>query len=186
VERARAIFVDGIGAAAATSDILTQLQGRIFGLVYLEPRPLSLDQIAADLQQSKSNVSVNIRGLVDWQLVRRVSVAGSRKDHYEAAADFWQAMQEIMERRFRWNLRQIIATSEETEPLCKGAGVPPRRSGRTSSPGSTPCTRSLPPSMPASVRSRRGNPPSPTGSKTSCRRSRSVPAGGDLDDAGGT
>jgi DNA-binding transcriptional regulator GbsR (MarR family) len=122
VERTRAIFMDGIGAAAATSGILTQLQGRIFGLLYLEPRPLSLDQIAADLQQSKSNVSVNFRGLVDWQLVRRVSVAGSRKDHYEAATDFWRAMQEIMERRFRWNLRQIIATSEETERALQGSG----------------------------------------------------------------
>jgi DNA-binding transcriptional regulator GbsR (MarR family) len=122
VERARGIFVDGIGTAAATSGILTQLQGRIFALLYLEPRPLSLDQVATDLQQSKSNVSVNIRGLVDWHLVRRVPVAGSRKDHYEAATDFWRAMQEIMERRFRWNLRQIIATSEETERALQARG----------------------------------------------------------------
>lgn len=122
MERAKAIFVDGIGTAAATSGILTQLQGRIFALLYLEPRPLSLDQVAADLQQSKSNVSVNIRGLVDWHLVRRVPVAGSRKDHYEAATDFWRTMQEIMERRFRWNLRQIIATSEETERALQASG----------------------------------------------------------------
>jgi DNA-binding transcriptional regulator GbsR (MarR family) len=78
--------------------------------------------VATDLQQSKSNVSVNIRGLVDWHLVRRVPVAGSRKDHYEAATDFWRAMQEIMERRFRWNLRQIIATSEETERALQAIG----------------------------------------------------------------
>ena len=49
---------------------------------------------------------MNIRGLVEWHLVRRTRVAGSRKDHYEAATDFWRVMQEIMERRFRWNLRQ--------------------------------------------------------------------------------
>ena len=115
MERTRGIFADGIGTAAATSGVLTQLQGRIFGLLYLEPAPLSLDEIAAELQQSKSNVSVNIRGLVDWHLVRRVSVAGSRKDHYAAATDFWRVMQEIMERRFRWNLRQVIAAAEETE-----------------------------------------------------------------------
>ncbi len=115
VERAKAIFVDGIGAAAATSGVLTQLQGRIFGLLYLEPRPLSLDEISAELQQSKSNVSVNVRGLVEWHLVRLVTVPGSRKDHYEAATNFWRVMQEIMERRFRWNLRQLVATVEETQ-----------------------------------------------------------------------
>ena len=107
-------FVDGIGAAAATSGVLSQLQGRIFALLYLTPGQLSLDQIADELQQSKSNISTNIRGLVEWHLVRRVSVERSRKDHYEAATDFWLVMREIMERRFRWNLRQVIATVAET------------------------------------------------------------------------
>jgi DNA-binding transcriptional regulator GbsR (MarR family) len=115
VDRLTGIFADGIGAAAATSGILTQLQGRIFGLLYLQREPLSLDEITDELQQSKSNVSVQIRGLVDWQLVRQVRVAGSRKDHYVAATDFWRVMQEILERRFRWNLRQVLATVEEAE-----------------------------------------------------------------------
>jgi DNA-binding transcriptional regulator GbsR (MarR family) len=115
MDRSTAIFVDGIGTGAATSGILTQLQGRIFGLLYLQQGPLSLDEIAETLQQSKSNISVQIRGLADWHLVRLVRVPGSRRDHYEAATDFWRVMQEIMERRFRWNLRQVLATVEETQ-----------------------------------------------------------------------
>jgi DNA-binding transcriptional regulator GbsR (MarR family) len=115
MDRLTAVFVEGMGAAAATSGILTQLQGRIFGLLYLSPTPVSLDELTDGLQQSKSNVSVNVRGLIDWQLVRQLRVAGSRKDHYEAATDFWRVMQEIMERRFRWNLRQVVAAAEETE-----------------------------------------------------------------------
>jgi DNA-binding transcriptional regulator GbsR (MarR family) len=115
MDRLTALFVEGMGAAAATSGILTQLQGRIFGLLYLQPEPMSLDDITDELQQSKSNVSVNVRGLVDWQLVRQLRIRGSRKDHYEAATDFWRVMQEIMERRFRWNLRQVVAAAEETE-----------------------------------------------------------------------
>jgi DNA-binding transcriptional regulator GbsR (MarR family) len=115
LDRLTGIFADGIGAAAATSGILTQLQGRIFGLLYLRAGPMSLDDITDELQQSKSNVSVQVRGLVDWQLVRQIRVVGSRKDHYVAATDFWRVMQEIMERRFRWNLRQVLATVEEAE-----------------------------------------------------------------------
>jgi DNA-binding transcriptional regulator GbsR (MarR family) len=115
MDRTTAIFVDGVGAAAATSGVLNQLQGRIFGLLYLQSHPLSLDEIAAELEQSKSNVSVNVRGLLEWHLVRRTGVGGSRKDHYEAATDFWRVMQEIMERRFRWNLRQVLSAVAETE-----------------------------------------------------------------------
>jgi DNA-binding transcriptional regulator GbsR (MarR family) len=113
MDRSTATFVDGIGAAAATSGILSQLQGRIFALLYLQPGPLALEDIAAELEQSKSNISVNIRGLVDWHLVRRTRIGGSRKDHYEAATDFWRVMQEIMERRFRWNVRQVLAAAAE-------------------------------------------------------------------------
>jgi DNA-binding transcriptional regulator GbsR (MarR family) len=120
MDRIIGTFVDGIGAAAATSGVLTQLQGRIFALLYLESGSLSLDEIAAELQQSKSNVSVNVRGLVEWHLVRLVSVPGSRKDHYQAATDFWRVTQEIMERRFRWNLRQVLVTVEETERAASG------------------------------------------------------------------
>jgi DNA-binding transcriptional regulator GbsR (MarR family) len=114
MERITALFVDGIGTAAATSGVLSQVQGRIFGLLYLQSRPLSLDEIARELDQSKGNISLNMRGLVDWHLVHRRDVAGSRRDHYEAATDLWRVMQEILERRFRWNLRQVLISIEET------------------------------------------------------------------------
>lgn len=130
MDRARAIFVEGMGAAAATSGVLTQLQGRIFGLLYLQPGALSLDEIVSELGQSKGNVSINIRGLVDWHLVRRVSVPGSRKDHYEAASDFWRVMQEIMERRFRWNIRQVIAACDETQRAASDGTRPSRSATR--------------------------------------------------------
>ncbi len=130
MEHAVAIFVDGMGAAAATSGILTQLEGRIFALLYLHEEPLALEEIASALGQSKSNISVNIRGLVDWHLVRRVRVPGSRKDHYEAASNLWRVMQEVMERRFRWNVRQVMATATETKRAL-GAASGGSKAGRT-------------------------------------------------------
>ncbi len=116
-------FMDGMGAAAATAGFLNQLQGRIFGLLYLQPEPISLDEIGRALGQSKSNVSVNVRDLVDWRLAQRVRVEGSRKDHYVAATDFWQVVIEIMERRFRWNVRQVLAASAETERVAEALGA---------------------------------------------------------------
>jgi DNA-binding transcriptional regulator GbsR (MarR family) len=123
MDRTIASFVDGIGAAAATSGILSQQQGRIFALLYLSDRSLALEEIAAELEQSKSNVSLNIRVLVEWHLVRRKPIAGSRKDHYEAANDFFRAMQEIFERRFRWTVRQVVSAVKETKTDAARAGL---------------------------------------------------------------
>src|SRR2546423_13839727 len=132
-DEARAVFLGGMGAASATSGVLSQLQGRIFGVLFLEDRPLSLDEIAQALQLSKSNISINIRGLVEWHLVRRVSVPNSRRDHYEAASNFWRVMQEIMERRFRWDIPQVIAARDEnspTAPAARGRSRPAERGPR--------------------------------------------------------
>src|SRR2546430_17054897 len=85
MDRTTGIFADGMGAAAATSGILNQLQGRIFALLYLQPGPLSPDEIATELEQSKSNISVNIRALVDWHLERPSRVGGPRGARARAA-----------------------------------------------------------------------------------------------------
>jgi DNA-binding transcriptional regulator GbsR (MarR family) len=70
-------------------------------------------------------VTLNIRGLVEWHLVRRRPLPGSRRDHYEAATDFFRALQEILERRFRWTVRQVLAAISEAraalEPRGRGA-----------------------------------------------------------------
>jgi DNA-binding transcriptional regulator GbsR (MarR family) len=130
MDRVTAIFVDGMGAAAATSGILNQLQGRIFALLYLQPQPMSLDDIATHLEQSKSNISVNIRGLVEWHLVRRIPVGGSRKDHYEAATDFWRLMQEVLERRHRFSVRQVLVAVDESKRAGESGSAPAGAAGR--------------------------------------------------------
>ena len=123
MDRTTASFVDGIGAAAATSGILTQQQGRIFALLYLHDGTLSLDEIAAELEQSKSNVSLNIRVLVEWHLVRRKPVAGLAQGPLRGGQDFFRAMQEIFERRFRWTVRQVVAAIKETKAAAPRAGL---------------------------------------------------------------
>jgi DNA-binding transcriptional regulator GbsR (MarR family) len=131
MDRVTGTFVDGLGTAAAASGILSQQQARIFGLLYLSSGALSLDEIAEELSQSKSNVSINIRVLVEWHLVRRRPVPGSRRDHYEAATDFFRAMQEIFERRFRWTVRQVLAAVADTRAAVESRrGVPAELEGR--------------------------------------------------------
>jgi DNA-binding transcriptional regulator GbsR (MarR family) len=124
VDRVTGTLADGLGAAASASGILTAQQARIFGLLYLAGRPLSLDEIAAELSQSKSNVSINVRVLVEWHLVRRRPLPGSRKDHYEAATDFFRAMQEIFERRFRWTVRQVLAAVADARAAAASERAP--------------------------------------------------------------
>jgi DNA-binding transcriptional regulator GbsR (MarR family) len=57
---------------------------RFTRFLFLFTRALSLDDIVAELGVSKGSVSINIRILEDYKLVRKVWMKGTRKDYYEA------------------------------------------------------------------------------------------------------
>ncbi len=67
---------------------LGRLIGRMFALLYLQPRPLSLEEIAARLEISKASASTTIRHLEQWHAVRHKPVEGDRRDYYEAETEF--------------------------------------------------------------------------------------------------
>ena len=44
--------------------------GQIYALIYMSPRPLNADDIAEALEFSRSNVSMGLKELQSWRLVR--------------------------------------------------------------------------------------------------------------------
>lgn len=66
---------------------LPRSTGQIYGLLYLSPRPLTLDDIADLLSISKASASTGTRQLLGWQAVKEVWVPGDRRDHFEALGD---------------------------------------------------------------------------------------------------
>ncbi len=71
---------------------LTRTFGRLFGLLMMADRPLSLDEIAAQLHVSKASVSTNARSCEEMGLARRVGVRGDRRDYYEIAPHAFEKM----------------------------------------------------------------------------------------------
>src|SRR3989338_2471833 len=74
-------FIQGAGQiSAALLGMINKVGGQIYALLFLAEEPLSLDDISDRLEVSKSNVSINIRMLEEYNLVRKVWIKGSRKD----------------------------------------------------------------------------------------------------------
>jgi len=66
---------------------LNNIMAQLYAILYLNNKPLSLDDMVERLKISKGSVSVNIRILERYGAVRSVWIKGSRKDFYEAEAD---------------------------------------------------------------------------------------------------
>jgi len=73
--------------------------GRIWTLLYLSPRPLHADDIAAKTHLSGGAVSMAISELLHWGLIRRASLSNQRKRHYEAATNIWAIVRRIIRER---------------------------------------------------------------------------------------
>lgn len=76
--------------------------GQMLALMVIYPRPLNADDISEALHISRGNVSMGIKELQSWRLIKVHRVAGDRKDYYSAAGDISTlALTVIEERRKR-------------------------------------------------------------------------------------
>lgn len=80
------LFVEGWGRMGGYWGI-SRAMAEIFALLYLTPRPLTLEEMSQKLKTSRSNISLNVRGLIDLGVVHKVVFRGERKDYYSAEAN---------------------------------------------------------------------------------------------------
>lgn len=103
---------DFLRAMGRISDFwgFNRAMGQIYGLLYLSPEPLSLDDISSQLSMSKGNVSLNARALERWGLIRRLDYRNDRRDYYEAEVDFWKIVRDILRERDKKEFDQALST----------------------------------------------------------------------------
>lgn len=93
---------------------LNRAMGEIYGLLYMTPGALSLDEIAQTLGISKGSVSIHIRGLERLGMVRKIWNVGDRRDYYEAEIDFWAIAKGIFKEREKKEFDQALGSVEES------------------------------------------------------------------------
>ena len=112
-------FVSLWGEMASTWGI-NRTMAKIHALLYCARQPLNTDQIMDRLDVSRGNVNMNLRSLVDWNLVDKTHRSGSRKDVYHAETDVWQITARIIEERQRREVHPVRSQLED----CAGLLVP--------------------------------------------------------------
>lgn len=107
-------FIAAIGRMSSAYG-LNRLLAQLFVLLYLQGKPLSLDEMAEALGVSKGNVSINIRELENWGAVKNVWVKGSRKDYYQAEADLKKVFFNKLKSSIQKRSGELNAMLEEFE-----------------------------------------------------------------------
>jgi DNA-binding transcriptional regulator GbsR (MarR family) len=72
---------------------------QIHALLFLSVKPINSEEISERLGIARSNVSNSLKELVSWKLIRRVPVAGDRREHFVAEVDVWEMAARIAQGR---------------------------------------------------------------------------------------
>jgi DNA-binding transcriptional regulator GbsR (MarR family) len=96
--------------------------GQIYALLYVTREPLTADDIVEKLGVSRSNVSMGLKELQSWRLVKLEHHPGDRRDFFSAPEDVWQIFKTLAEERQR---REVDPTlSMLRDALLETAGSP--------------------------------------------------------------
>ena len=100
---------------------ISRTVGQIYALLFLSPAPLNADQIVEKLSFSRSNVSMGLKELQAWNLVRLRRVPGDRRDYFTTPDDLWTIVRTLAEERKKREvdptlsmLREILMQSPAT------------------------------------------------------------------------
>jgi DNA-binding transcriptional regulator GbsR (MarR family) len=80
------IFIEGWGRLGPAWGI-SRVMAEIYAFLYVSEQPQTLEQMSRTLKTSRSNVSTNVRMLLDLSVVHKVIIRGERKDYYTAEDD---------------------------------------------------------------------------------------------------
>ncbi len=86
---------------------------QVHALLFLSPKPLHAEEIAATLAVARSNVSNSLRELQGWGIVRVAHVLGDRRDHFESLKDVCEIFRVVAEERKRREIDPTLRVLQE-------------------------------------------------------------------------
>ncbi|WP_341936300.1 GbsR/MarR family transcriptional regulator [Marinimicrobium sp. C2-29] len=84
--------------------------GQMYALLVLSEEPLCADQISRALGFSRSNVSMGLKELQSWELVRLKHIPGERKEFFSAPDDVWEIAKTLIEQRRKREIDPTLST----------------------------------------------------------------------------
>jgi len=98
-----------------TSWGINKAMAQIHALLLLSKEAMSTEEIMDELQISRGNANMNIRGLMDWGIVQKEYKVGERKEFFVADKDVWELARQVSRERRRREIGPILKVLEQVQ-----------------------------------------------------------------------
>jgi len=97
--------------------------GQVYALLFVSEHPLHADDIGEALGVSRSNVSMSLKELEAWQLVRLTRKPGDRREYYSTLGSVWDIFRTIAAERRRREVEPTLSLLRQSllEPASSDA-----------------------------------------------------------------
>lgn len=87
---------------------INRSMAQVHALLLIAPKPLTTEDIMAELSISRGNANTNLRDLINWTLVSKELVPGDRKEYFIAEKDIWEIARRIAKERKRREIEPVL------------------------------------------------------------------------------
>ncbi|QQE77538.1 GbsR/MarR family transcriptional regulator [Alicyclobacillus sp. SO9] len=99
-------YAEFFGSAAALYNV-NPLLGRLYGYLVLAPEPMTLGDLSRAAGAAKSTVSVAMRTLEHYRVVRRSWIKGDRRDYFMPRMNVNEVLRELFQLFFSHELKYM-------------------------------------------------------------------------------
>lgn len=114
LDDAKAKFIQAWGVLG-TSWGISRTMAQIHALLLVSAEPLSAQEIIDTLSVSQGSANMNLRALIDWQLIEKTIKIGERKEYFSAEKDMWEITRRVMRERRKRELEPILKMLEDVK-----------------------------------------------------------------------
>lgn len=115
-DEAKNKFVQTWGALGSQWGI-NKTMAQIHALLMVSKDPVSMEDIMQELQISRGNASMNLRGLMDWGIVYKANKPGERKEFFIAEKDLDELATKIAKERSKREIKPALKVLKEVSAI---------------------------------------------------------------------
>lgn len=106
-------FIARWGEMAAAWGI-NRTTAEVQALLYISGQVLGADEIMNRLVMSRGAVSMALKALMEWGIVRKVRRRGDRRDYYESLSDVWEIFTRVIALRKKKEIDPVLDSLRDT------------------------------------------------------------------------
>jgi len=96
---------------------INRTMAQVHALLLATEQPLSTDDVMEELSISRGNANINLRELMNWNLVYRETIAGERREYFRAEKDIWEVAKRIARERKKREIEPLLRELAQMEKV---------------------------------------------------------------------